>query len=295
MKDIVTDFGQFAALRADAARGESGSLEQVAEQFESLFLKTMLSSMRKASPGDPIFGDSQAHSTYREMFDQQLARDLAGKSGIGLAEVLVRQLGGGAPETTTATTAPADVQAAASKPGREVAAGSAGGGSSPLEFVRRLWPYAARAAEALGTVPQAVIAQAALETGWGQRQIRHEDGSASHNFFGIKAGRDWSGDAVTRGTLEFVDGVARREQASFRAYPNAAAGFGDYARLLTTNPRYAATRGHGDDIAGFAASLRDAGYATDPDYAQKIMAVADGDTMRTALAGLKFGGLTPME
>ncbi|MEO0996692.1 MAG: glucosaminidase domain-containing protein [Pseudomonadota bacterium] len=291
MKDIVTDFGQFAALRSDAARGDSGSLEQVAEQFESLFLETMLSSMRKASHGDPIFGDSQAHSTYRQMFDQQLARDLAGKSGIGLAEILVRQLGGaGAAEATGA------VQALAAKPGREVAPpGSDDGGTSPLAFVRRLWPYAARAAEALGTVPKAIIAQAALETGWGQRQIRHDDGGASHNFFGIKAGRDWSGEAVTRGTLEFVDGVARREQARFRAYPNAAAGFGDYARLLTTNPRYAATRDHGEDIAGFATALSNAGYATDPDYAQKIMAVADGDTMRTALAGLKFGGLTPME
>ena len=118
--------------------------------------------------------------------------------------------------------------------------------ASPLEFARKLWPYAKRVAAKLGTVPRAVIAQAALETGWGARVMARDDGASSHNFFGIKADSRWSGDSVVRNTIEFRDGEARREAARFRAYSSAAAGFDDYFEFLKQNPRYAGVFGHGE-------------------------------------------------
>ena len=291
MKDIVTDFSQFVSLRANARAGDERALQQAAEQFETLFLQNMLKSMRDASYGDPIFGQSNGDTVYRQMFDEQLASEVASGPGVGLAELLVRQLGGtpveAAPKSADVTASPAATKAT------EV--NKDGAWASPLEFARRLWPYAKRVATHLGTVPQAVIAQAALETGWGQRMIAHADGRSSHNFFGIKADSSWQGQAVSRPTIEYSDGVARREVAKFRAYESPGAGFKDYMSFLEGNVRYRDVFAHGEDIGAYAAALQQAGYATDPSYASKIKAIANGDAMRDALRGLKFGGLTPID
>lgn len=292
MKDIVTDFSQFASLKANAREGDEQALQQAAEQFETLFLQNMLKSMRDASMGDPIFGQSNGDTVYRQMFDRQLASEVASGPGVGLAELLVRQLGGTPPAATpklTAATEPLVATAAPAKVDKDAA------WASPLEFARRLWPYAKRVATRLGTIPQAVIAQAALETGWGQRMMAHADGRSSHNFFGIKADGAWQGPAVTKPTVEYSDGVAQREVAKFRSYESPGAGFNDFVSFLKSNVRYRDVFGHGENIGSYAAALQQAGYATDPSYAHKIKAIADGDAMREALRGLKFGGLTPID
>ena len=150
-----------------------------------------------------------------------------------------------------------------------------------------MWPHAERAAARLNVAPEAIVAQAALETGWGKHVPQRADGSSSFNLFGIKAGRGWAGDSVRKATLEFDGATARPELAEFRSYDGIAATFDDYADLLTGNPRYDAVRGHGSDVAGFAEALQKGGYATDPQYAEKLKRIADSDTMRDAVSGLK--------
>jgi flagellar protein FlgJ len=160
--------------------------------------------------------------------------------------------------------------------------------------VRDVWPHAERAAKRLAVAPQALLAQAALETGWGRHVMRSADGASSNNLFGIKAGGGWQGDSVARPTIEYENGVAERTLARFRAYPDVAATFDDYADLIGTHPRYRSVRGSGDDVAAFADALQQAGYATDPRYAEKINGVMHGETMRDAINGLKSTGTPPI-
>ena len=157
--------------------------------------------------------------------------------------------------------------------------------SSPEAFVRSLWPHAQKTAAELGVPAKALIAQAALETGWGRRLVGAGRSLDSNNLFGIKAGAHWIGEKVSAATHEFVDGVRVAQRAAFRAYGSAAESFADYAHLLG-NPRYAAARGTGDDAHRFAQALQQAGYATDPSYAAKISAIANGPTLQRALASL---------
>jgi flagellar protein FlgJ len=157
--------------------------------------------------------------------------------------------------------------------------------SSPEAFVRSLWPHAQKTAAELGVPAKALIAQAALETGWGRRLVGSGHAVTSHNLFGIKAGAHWVGEKVSAATHEFVNGVRVAQRAAFRAYGSAGESFADYAHLLS-NPRYAAARGTGDDAQRFAQALQHAGYATDPSYAAKIAAIANGPTLQRALASL---------
>lgn len=160
------------------------------------------------------------------------------------------------------------------------------GSNTPEGFVARIWPDARRAASELGVDPRALVAQAALETGWGKRLPTHADGSSANNLFGIKA-TGWRGRSVTTGTHEYVAGVRRNESASFRAYDSIGESFNDYVRLLKTNQRYAGALAAGTDVSGFARGLQRGGYATDPAYADKIAAIADGSTVARALAAIE--------
>ena len=289
MTAAITDFTQFTALRTGAENNDPEVLREVAGQFEALFVEMMLKNMREASLGDPLFGDSDQHEMYQGMFDQQLAVEMASGKGIGLAEMLVRQLGGEAPPATGTqdsfgipATLRGDVQER-----RPL-------WSDPESFARAVWPHAKRAAERLNVAPEAVLAQAALETGWGAHVMQRADGSSSFNLFGIKAGGSWSGDTVGKRTLEFEAGVARTELARFRAYDDVAGTFDDYCDLLAGNPRYDNVANHGDDIDGFARALQDSGYATDPAYAEKIRRVAEGDRMQGIVKSLKTGTEVPI-
>ncbi len=267
---VYTDFQGLAALRRRAQDDSPEALRAVAREFEAIFMQMMLKSMREASLGEGIF-DNEQSSFYQEMFDKQIAIHLARRQGLGLADVLVRQLRPGQ------TPAPAGGEASPPAPAARGAAFS-----SPEAFVRGLQDPAREAAARLGVAPRVLLAQAALETGWGQRILRGPDGASSHNLFGIKAGPDWQGARVTAQTLEYRDGVARREQAVFRAYDSFSQSFMDYADFILGNPRYQAALARADDPRAYLQALQEAGYATDPDYAAKIQ----GIMARRALAGL---------
>lgn len=155
--------------------------------------------------------------------------------------------------------------------------------SSPEAFVRSIWPHARRTAAELGVSPRALVAQAALETGWGRRLV---GGDGSHNLFGIKASGGWKGERVSSATHEFVDGARQNQRAEFRGYRSVHESFDDYARLMR-NDRYAGALAAGDDPDRFASALQKAGYATDPSYAAKISAIVDGPTLQRALGALE--------
>ncbi len=293
-------------------------IEKAAQELEAQFAQMLIKSMRSASPGDPLMG---GNNTYRDMYDQQLSRELTKGRGLGLAPMIVRQLergvapatGSGAvplpgtslPLVPPATSlplvpsssgvsmpalAPVDAAPAAVSDASACPPDAPLDCSSPEAFVRSIWPHAQKTAAELGVPAKALVAQAALETGWGRR-LAGEQGVSSQNLFGIKAGSRWQGQRVSSDTHEYIDGVRRSERAQFRAYDSPADSFADYASVLG-NPRYAAARGAGDDVHRFASALQQAGYATDPAYAAKIAAIADGATLNRALANLP--GAAPM-
>ena len=250
--DAYTDLSGLAALKRSANPDDAASVREAARQFESVFARMLLSSMRSASPGDPLF-DSNESGFYRDMFDDQLAMELSRGRGLGLADMLVQQL-------TRARAA-------------EAATPDESGATTREEFVRKFRPLAEAAGRQLGVAPESVLAHAALETGWGRHAPRDAQGASSFNFFGIKA-TGWSGAAVASGTTEFEAGVAQQRIERFRAYDSAEAGVADYVRLIGGNPRYAAAVGSGADTAQFARALEAGGYATDPRYAEKLQGVA---------------------
>ncbi len=326
------DFEGLNKLRAAARNDSPMALRAAARQFEALFLQMMLKSMRKAGRGfeSGLFNNDQTRF-YQGLADQQLALSMARDSNLGLARLLVEQLGGnrghagavagghpkslplhsaarsGIPLARTAAAVSAHDTAGASgtaartegagaarpeQPARTEGGGEAGAG--PLAFVRRIWPLARAAGAALGVGPAVLVAQAALETGWGRALARHPDGRSTHNLFGIKAGADWTGPAAAVPTIEYRDGVAVRGVERFRAYGSAAESFADYVRLLRTDPRYRGALAGAGDPRAFTRALQDAGYATDPHYARKIQAVLQGPTLREALGALKAGDGRPI-
>ncbi|MBL6750919.1 MAG: flagellar assembly peptidoglycan hydrolase FlgJ [Nevskia sp.] len=275
----ATDFSQYAGLRAAAQRNDPKALRQAAQQFEALFTQMMLKQAHQTQFGDDLTG--QQGEFYKDMFDQQLAMQMASGHGLGLADMLVRQLGGrnsadvSAPVAGQSSPAATAVHAGAAA---AYAAGQASGGAhwrpaSVQEFVDAVRPHAEKAAAELGVPARALIAQAALETGWGQHMAHNTDGSQALNLFGIKAQAGYAGAAVAKQTSEFAGGTWSTGPANFRSYHSLGAAFDDYVKLLKNNPRYADALRAGD-VRGFAQGLQRAGYATDPQYARKLEQVA---------------------
>ena len=302
MAQVYTDFSGLAALRARAREDKDAALDQVSRQFESLFLQMMLKGMRDASFGGGLM-DSKQSDFYREMYDKQISMDIAEQPGIGLADVIKRQLGGG----VAAPTKGLDLQdymetPIAARPPRGAGAQHADGPTTPSDgeaslpldgspgtFLGRLWPMAKKAAARLDLPPEALLAQAALETGWGRHVMRHASGDSSHNLFGIKADSRWEGDRVQVSTLEYRDGVALKTQARFRAYGSYAESFADYVDFVQRNPRYREALRNTQSPAAYFQSLQAAGYATDPDYAEKIKRILDSEPMQRAAQGKSEG------
>ncbi|HWK52403.1 MAG TPA: flagellar assembly peptidoglycan hydrolase FlgJ, partial [Steroidobacter sp.] len=165
--------------------------------------------------------------------------------------------------------------------------------ASKTDFIRTMWPHAQKAAQELGVDPHALLAQAALETGWGKAVPCNAAGECSFNLFGIKAGSQWSGATVNVPTLEFEQGIAVRKVERFRSYDSPADSFSDYARLIRNNPRYENALGAGANIASFASALQQGGYATDPEYARKLVAVAN-ELRQVSAAALNFANARPL-
>lgn len=279
-----TDFSALSDLRRHAKQDPQATLRAVAQQFESLYINMMLKSMRQASLGDPLF-DSNNSGLYRDMYDNQIAMQMSKQKGMGLADMLVQQLSRHIPnQVTSGADEPAPVYTAAKKP---ISSPSRTPDPTRFEnheqFVNTLLPYAEQAADELGVSPQVLIAQAALETGWGDRVQRLADGRSSYNLFNIKADSRWSGDRLPTNTLEYRHGVMSQEPAEFRVYKNYAESFADYVTFIKSNPRYQPALAVAGNPEDYVSEIHKAGYATDPDYTRKVM-----DVMKREAVGAPY-------
>ncbi|MGM0450277.1 MAG: flagellar assembly peptidoglycan hydrolase FlgJ [Pseudomonadota bacterium] len=302
---LYTDFSGVNELKGMAEKDRDKALEKVAKQFESLFLQQMMKSMRSAGEvfSEDNYLNSEETKQYQDMFDKQLTLSLTEGRSIGIADQLVRQLGGGdkGGERPDAKTSIAEYSRQLPAPDPKLAervdevsrmmpeegTRSDEGGKSlpeqfegPEHFVQELSPIARDVSERTGVPARLMVAQAALETGWGRNMIEGE-GGPSRNLFGIKADQRWEGDRVQVATTEYRDGLPMQEKADFRAYPDYASSFEDYARFLDENPRYQNVMEQADNPEAFARALQDAGYATDPAYADKIRNIMERPTLGT--------------
>ncbi|MGF1726706.1 flagellar assembly peptidoglycan hydrolase FlgJ [Photobacterium nomapromontoriensis] len=327
---FINDLAGLDRLRAGIGEDEAKSLRAAAQQFEAIFTQMLFKSMRQANEAfESDLMSSSNSKFFEQMHDEQLASELSSTGSLGLADLIVQQLGG-AIEPKEKEAKPADPQSTTAKsegraadelivrqifndaplklPVDATPAAKASedayklmlkqrylnqqqtlamGGSAPLtptsteqgfgspkDFVSRLKPYAEKAAQALGTDPSVLIAQAALETGWGQKVIKNAAGS-SNNLFNIKADPRWSGAKVATNTLEFHQGIPVQEKAAFRSYDTYQDSFNDYVRFLNDNPRYSKALEHPADPSQFIRNIHQAGYATDPKYVDKIISVME--------------------
>ena len=291
--DSYTDFQRFSALRGEAGKDPKAALATVAKEFEALFIQMMLKSARDAMPAD---GELSSHEEqfYREMFDNQIALQMADEGRLGFKAMLARQL----PQAKAANEGPVELKLPERKifpdltphyaPVAEPVLGDdevvdittwqarvtdRAFADSQRTFTAKMLAHAERAAQRLGTTPEILVAQAALETGWGKHVMRGVDGQSSHNLFGIKADARWRGEVARSRTLEYFDGKPVTVSAAFRAYDDFGAAFDDYADFIAQNPRYREALTHAADPKAYVQALQRAGYATDPNYAQKILQI----------------------
>ena len=283
---LAIDTQALGQLRMQAKQTPDQALKAAAQQFESVFLNMMLKSMRDATPQDGAT-DSEQTRMFTGMMDQQLAQSMSSGRGIGLADMLVKQLrhtGLTAPSVLNPQSSILHSETGASAPlfrGNAPAASilssqsvpSAYNATTQQNFVNQMLPHALQASGASGVPPELILGQAALESGWGKRQILLADGSNSHNLFGIKATAGWHGKVAEVMTTEYKNGVASKHVEKFRAYSSYDEAFKDYAGMLSSNPRYASVMQQSGSPAGMARALQSSGYATDPKYAEKLVSV----------------------
>lgn len=270
---LATDVRSLDALRAKAGSDPKGALREAAKAFETLFMQELMKSMRASTMSSGMF-DNEGSKLGTDMLDSQLATKMTGLPG-GLSDMIARQLErqmglspGPIPNTARANPEPAPLKAA-----DDSTAAVRIPQTSAAAFVQEHTAAARVASSQTGIPAEFMISQAALETGWGRKEILHADGSTSFNLFGIKAGANWRGPVAEVTTTEVVNGKAQKVTARFRAYASYAESFADYAKLIKDSPRYAQVLARGSDAAGFAQGLQRAGYATDPAYAEKLSRV----------------------
>ncbi|NLU14814.1 MAG: flagellar assembly peptidoglycan hydrolase FlgJ [Serratia liquefaciens] len=283
MSGAAYDAQALNGLKRDAASDPQGNLKQVAQQVEGMFVQMMLKSMRAALPQDGVLSSDQSR-LYTSMYDQQIAQQMSQK-GLGLADMMVKQMSNAnAVPSETAGTSPMalDDEVLRTLPNQALEqmirrAVPKAPSAAPLSlnngnFVARLSTPARVASQESGIPHQLIVAQAALESGWGQREIPTADGSPSYNLFGIKAGGSWAGPVTEITTTEFEQGAAKKIKAKFRVYGSYVEAMADYVKLLTNNPRYAGVA-NARSPEQAAQALQQAGYATDPQYASKLVSV----------------------
>ena len=305
------------SARAQANPRDPATIRAVSQQFEALLVQRMLQSAESVKFGPDLLGGTSG-PLFQSMFTQQIASSVSQGAGIGLGSFLARELsarwgsqqtagaaapgGANAPGAAAPAQAPvgvrtapsaaaqapapaaADASSASAGPAQAAPAGDAAAPAQARSFIASILPSARAAARALGVSPLGILAQAALETGWGRR-------APGNNLFGIKASAGWHGASLSAMTHEFEGGLRQVGKAAFRAYHSVAASVHDYTALLES-PRFAAVRGHGNDLGAFAQALQRAGYASDPGYASKLLEVANGPTMREALGSLASAQLS---
>ncbi|MAY42254.1 MULTISPECIES: flagellar assembly peptidoglycan hydrolase FlgJ [unclassified Neptuniibacter] len=334
---LYSDLAELQKLKAKARTDSDEGLRLAAQQFEQLFVNMLLKSMRDANAafGEDNFMNSSQTKLFQGMYDNQIAMEMAGNKGIGLTDVLVRQLGGKSEPVKEADLKALDINSrrlnqafdqAASVAATALLAKAEGQENppginltdeqvntvkevfqqqlkqvtvadenlpdrfeSPEEFVEKLMPLAEKVAGELGVDPRVLLAQSALETGWGRSMVRSPDGGNSNNLFNIKADRRWDGDSAQVSTLEFRNGVAQREKASFRSYESYEDSFRDYVNFLKNSPRYQMAIESAGDPYDYVRQLQEAGYATDPKYAEKIQNIFEGDLLASRSVSPKEG------
>jgi len=292
--DVYTNLQGLQGLKTEANKDEA--IKKIAQQFESMFVSLLMKNMRSANEvfeSGNMF-QSEEGKFYRDLLDQQLSLTMSHGRGIGIADVLYRQLSSRAsadvsdnmsphgsiglpalkasqsisrhiPETSnTIRSSSAELPASATPT-------DAPAFSSPAEFVARVYPHAKRAAAKIGVAPELLIAQSALETGWGKYLLSDDTGRSSMNFFNIKAGSGWDGDAVSKTVVEYANGHLEKEHSNFRKYKDVAASFDDYANFVTNNPRYKNAVEVASNSEQYIAELTKSGYATDPKYTEKVL------------------------
>lgn len=344
--DAYSDIGSLQKLKLQAKTDTPEALKQVAQQFEQMFLSMLMKSMREANASfseDNVFSGGDV-SFYQGMLDNQMTQEMSQSNGIGLADVLARQLshqlnvrmdddddkkprpvseserllnrafdqssgaavssllgmntgvvtGAKTQEPPSITpisetveqivvekaSAPRVAKSTANLPDRF---------DSPEAFVSALLPLAEEVSAELGVDPKVLLAQAALETGWGKHIIRDAEGNNSNNLFNIKADKRWDGDRAQVNTLEYRDGVAQQEKAQFRSYDSYEQSFRDYADFLQSNPRYQQALELAADPREYLQQLQAAGYATDPAYADKITTIFENRILAMGLNTPKEG------
>ena len=293
---LALDVKGLANIKNAAKQNSPDAFKAAAQQFEGLFVNMLIKSMRATIPSSGL-NDSSAQKMYTGMLDQQLSQTIA-QRGIGLADMMVKQL-----KARENTIAPPDASQISNMPQaqlsaipeeqspiaqmekyqKQLAIKAAQPQQSPSlgakifggvkDFVQAVADGAQEASQMTGIPSAFITAQAALESGWGKRQILNSDGSTSHNLFGIKAGPGWTGKVAKVWTLEFINGSYQKVQANFRSYDSYQESFKDYANLLVKSPRYQSVIANGQTAAGFANGLQSAGYATDPGYANKLKSI----------------------
>ncbi|MCF8167361.1 MAG: flagellar assembly peptidoglycan hydrolase FlgJ [Rhodoferax sp.] len=300
---LAADAQSLGGLKFEAGKNNPEAIRETAKQFESLFMRELMKSMREATLKSGLL-ESPGGDLGTDLLDQQFAVQMSGQPG-GLSDLiaqqLTRQMGTTTPPDATRPMPDADSDTASVKassplststptslPARAsaaTAASAAVAGSAPTRFaartarpptenqanfVRQHSRVANEIERATGIPAGFMLGQAGHETGWGKFEIKQKGGAPSHNLFGIKAGASWTGKVAEVTTTEFVDGVAQKRVARFRAYDSYADAFKDYARLISDSPRYAQAKTQTSSAHAFASGLQKAGYATDPDYAAKL-------------------------
>ncbi len=273
---LAADVRSLNALKYEAGNNNPQATKEAAKQFESLFMRELIKSMREATMKSGLMDGAQG-DLGTDLLDQQLSVQMAGQSG-GLSEAIARQLsrqmGGPDPSFAVPSTVslsqiqrPAAAKLSASPTGTE-AVGQAPKGRDG--FVQHLSGTAEKVAQESGIPASFMLGQAGHETGWGKSEIRNADGSNSFNLFGIKAGKGWNGKVAEITTTEFINGTPRKVVAKFRAYDSYEDSFRDYANLINNSPRYEKAREKTGSAVAYASELQKAGYATDPEYARKL-------------------------
>ncbi|WP_354623922.1 flagellar assembly peptidoglycan hydrolase FlgJ [Psychromonas sp. MME2] len=314
-------------LRQKAQGNSKESIREVANQFESMFATMLIKSMREANEAfetDSPFNNKQT-KFYTDMQDKQLALDISRHGSLGLADALVRQLDPNSivtpkslpieqlnmpnsqldkmhslekealikefnkPDQSRFATQFVKSPATSANISTD-SANNAPEFSGKTSFINTLMPYAKKVAQALGVSPAVLIAQSALETGWGKKIINKDANQSSFNLFNIKANKSWQGDKVSKDSLEVEDGIGIKRRSDFRAYENIAASFADYQDFIVNNKRYKGALKEGANSEHYIESLQQAGYATDPQYAEKIKQIMRNEEFQQIIAGDDFNG-----
>ncbi len=314
---IYNDFSGLKNINALGKQDKDAAIREVAKQFEALFMNIMLKSMRQANEvfeSDLISSDKVKF--YQDMLDKQLTVSMTQSKGLGLTEALVRQMRGlsGLDDESEGERAVNFSKVLFQHPGHDNSASQLKNISiseqllrdntqaqqlndkvsiythyrNAKDFINDIMPDVVYVADQLGVDPKVLASQAALETGWGKSIMRNQDGSLSHNLFGIKADQRWQKDSVNVMTHEYRNGVAQKQRANFRSYSSFRESLIDYVDFIKSNPRYQTAVEYAADPTRYTKELQKAGYATDPRYADKIMKIFHGDIMKESLRRIEI-------